>query len=134
MPAILAEIPLGVLASMIGKTVFAISSEESRFTLNGALLVLKKGGLIMVATDGHRLAMIESSAELPGITGAYRALLPRKAMLEIQKLAGDTNADAMVRLGLLRSLVAWPERGGPAGAESIRCSSARARPEHRAAI
>jgi DNA polymerase-3 subunit beta len=97
MPPMLAEMPLGVLASMISKTVFAISSEESRFTLNGALLVLKKGGLIMVATDGHRLAMIESSAELPGITGAYRALLPRKAMLEIQKMAGDASADAIVR-------------------------------------
>jgi DNA polymerase-3 subunit beta len=97
MPATLAEIPLGVLASMISKTVFAISSEESRFTLNGALLVLKKGGLIMVATDGHRLAMIESSVDLPGITGAYRALLPRKAMLEIQKLAGDAASDAIVR-------------------------------------
>src|SRR5579863_8072642 len=97
MPPTLAEIPLAVLASMIGKTVFAISREESRFTLNGALLVLKKGGLIMVATDGHRLAMIESSADLPGITGAYRALLPRKAMLEIQKLAGDASADAVVR-------------------------------------
>jgi len=97
MPEVLAEMPLGVLASMIGKTVFAISSEESRFTLNGALLVLKKGGLVMVATDGHRLAMIESSAELPGITGAYRALLPRKAMVELQKMAGDASADAVVR-------------------------------------
>jgi len=97
MPAPLAEIPLGVLASMIGKTVFAISNEESRFTLNGALLVLKKGGLIMVATDGHRLAMIESSGDLPGVTGAYRALLPRKAMVEIQKLAGDAPSDAIVK-------------------------------------
>lgn len=97
MPAVLAEIPLSILSSMIGKTVFAISSEESRFTLNGALLVLKKGGLIMVATDGHRLAMIESSADIPGITGAYRALLPRKAMLELQKLAGDASGEAIVR-------------------------------------
>ncbi len=97
MPAPLAEIPIGVLASMISKTVFAISSEESRFTLNGALLVLKKGGLIMVATDGHRLATVESTVDLPGITGAYRALLPRKAMLELQKLAGDSAADAMVK-------------------------------------
>jgi len=97
MPAPLAEIPLGVLASMIGKTVFAISNEESRFTLNGALLVLKKGGLVMVATDGHRLSMIESTADLPGITGAYRALLPRKAMLELQKLAGDADGSAMVQ-------------------------------------
>jgi DNA polymerase III subunit beta len=97
MPAPLAEIPLGVLASMIGKTVFAISNEESRFTLNGALLVLKMGGLVMVATDGHRLSMIESTADLPGVTGAYRALLPRKAMLELQKLAADTDGSAMVQ-------------------------------------
>jgi DNA polymerase-3 subunit beta len=46
MPAVLAEIPFGVLTSMISKTVFAISTEESRFTLNGALLVFKKGGLV----------------------------------------------------------------------------------------
>ena len=57
MPEPIAEIPVRVLASMIGKTVFAISMEESRFTLNGALLLLRKGGLTMVATDGHRLAM-----------------------------------------------------------------------------
>src|SRR5215471_14743158 len=89
MPEALAEIPIGVLGAMIGKTVFAISTEESRFTLNGALLVLRKGGLVMVATDGHRLAMVESEGELSGVTGSYRALLPRKAMLELQKLAGD---------------------------------------------
>ena len=97
MPDVLAEIPIGVLAGMISKTVFAISNEESRFTLNGALLVLRKGGLVMVATDGHRLSMVESSGELAGITGAYRALLPRKAMLELQKLAGDSSADAIVQ-------------------------------------
>jgi DNA polymerase-3 subunit beta len=97
MPPVLAEIPIGVIASMIGKTVFAISSEESRFTLNGALLVLKKGGLVLVATDGHRLAMVESTEELPGVNAAYRALLPRKAMAELQKLAGDASADAVVR-------------------------------------
>src|SRR6185312_17204706 len=75
MPAVLAEIPIGVLATMISKTIFSISSEESRFTLNGALLVVKKNGLVMVATDGHRLAMTESTADLPGVTGSYRALL-----------------------------------------------------------
>ena len=97
MPAVLAEIPIGVIAGMIGKTIFAISNEESRFTLNGALLVLKKSGMVMVATDGHRLAMIESSGDLPGVTGAYRALLPRKAMGELQKLAGDSDPTAIVK-------------------------------------
>jgi DNA polymerase-3 subunit beta len=97
MPEPLAEIPIGVLGALIGKTVFSISSEESRFTLNGALLVLRKGAVVMVATDGHRLAMIETSEDLPGVEGAYRALLPRKAMLELQKLASDSNAAAMVK-------------------------------------
>src|ERR1700753_2812166 len=43
------------LRSMVSKTIFAISSEESRYTLNGALLVLKAESMAMVATDGHRL-------------------------------------------------------------------------------
>lgn len=97
MPPMLAEIPIGILASMIGKTIFSISSEESRFTLNGALLVLRRGGLVMVATDGHRLAMVESSSEIPVVGGDYRALLPRKAMAELQKLATEADSSAIVR-------------------------------------
>ena len=89
MPEPLAEMPLGVLSQMIASTIFAISAEESRFTLNGALLMLKESGLAMVATDGHRLALVEKQVELPGLTGSYRALLPKKAMNEILKLASD---------------------------------------------
>ena len=56
MPEPIAEIPVKTLASMIARTSFAISMEESRFTLNGALLLMRPEGLTMVATDGHRLA------------------------------------------------------------------------------
>ena len=56
---VLAKLPLGTLAEMISRTIFAISSEESRFTLNGALLTAADSGLVMVATDGHRLSMVE---------------------------------------------------------------------------
>ena len=52
---------------MIQKTIFAISTEESRFTLNGALLLLNSDGLTMVATDGHRLALVESETPLPSL-------------------------------------------------------------------
>jgi DNA polymerase-3 subunit beta len=76
---------------------FAISAEESRFTLNGALLQLKGQGMLMVATDGHRLAYIESRAEISGIHGMHRALLPRKAMSEILKLAGESGSGDMIR-------------------------------------
>src|ERR671938_1918084 len=78
MPESVAEIPLNVLSQMIASTIFAISAEESRFTLNGALLMLKDTGLVMVSTDGHRLALVEKHVELPGLTGSYRALLPKK--------------------------------------------------------
>jgi DNA polymerase-3 subunit beta len=97
MPDVLAQIPVGVLASMIAKTIFAISMEESRFTLNGSLLILKSTGLAMVATDGHRLAMVENPVELPSVTSPFRALLPRKAMGEIQKLGQESNPDATLQ-------------------------------------
>ncbi len=97
MPEPMAEIPVGVLASLISRTIFAISAEESRFTLNGALMMLREKGLVLVATDGHRLAMVETRAELPGVKGSYRALLPRKAMSEILKMAQESAADAVVQ-------------------------------------
>lgn len=89
MPEPLAQIPLSLIAQMIGGTIFAISAEESRFTLNGALLILRDTGLVMVATDGHRLALVEKHIGLPELASSFRALLPRKAMSEIQKLASD---------------------------------------------
>jgi len=91
------NIPAQVLRSMIAKTSFAIANEESRYTLNGALMVLKPESITMVATDGHRLSMVESSSDLPGVTGAYRALLPRKAMAELQKLATDADPASALR-------------------------------------
>ena len=97
MPDVLAQIPVALLASMIAKTIFAISMEESRFTLNGSLLLLKNTGLTMVATDSHRLAMVENPVELSGVTTPFRALLPRKAMGEILKLAQEANADAAIQ-------------------------------------
>ncbi len=93
MPAPVAEIPVKQLASMISRTVFAISMEESRFTLNGALLLLKDETVTMVATDGHRLAFVQTPSD---ITQNFRALIPRKAMGEIVRLADEGAADAKV--------------------------------------
>src|ERR1700759_4279098 len=74
MPEPLAEVTLSVLSRMIASTIFAISAEESRFTLNGALLILKENGLVMVSTDGHRLALVEKHFDLAGLPGVYRGL------------------------------------------------------------
>ena len=99
MPETIAEIPVKQLSAMITRTMFAISMEESRFTLNGALLLLDDHTLTMVATDGHRLAYIQRPSELSTGTLAYRALVPRKAMGEILKLSDDAEGDAKVRFG-----------------------------------
>jgi DNA polymerase-3 subunit beta len=81
------KIPAAVLRSMIAKTGFAIASEESRYTLNGALMVLKPESMTMVATDGHRLAHVERAGEkFDGVSGEMKTLIPKKAMDELKSL------------------------------------------------
>src|SRR5579863_905528 len=89
-PHALVKIPAKLLANVIAKTTFAISLEESRYTLNGALLVLKPGSVTMVATDGHRLAMAEVDHKFEGFSTETRVLVPKKAMTEVQRLAAET--------------------------------------------
>jgi DNA polymerase-3 subunit beta len=87
------KIPAAVLRSMISKTGFAIASEESRYTLNGALMVLKPESITMVATDGHRLAHIERAGEkFEGVSGEMKTLIPKKAMDELKSLL-DSGTD-----------------------------------------
>jgi len=97
MPDAISEIPVALLSSMISRTSFAISMEESRFTLNGALLLLSGDGMTMVATDGHRLAYVQSPMDGDGASSkGFRALIPKKAMGEILKLAEESGTDAKV--------------------------------------
>ncbi len=94
MPERIAEIPVKTLAAMISRTSFAISMEESRFTLNGALLLMRPEGLTMVATDGHRLAYVQAPAEESGtVDQQFRALVPKKAMAELTKLADEAGPE-----------------------------------------
>ncbi len=80
-------IPFDLMKRAIGRVIFAVSTEESRFQLNGALLKLNDGGLELVATDGHRLALIEN--DLPGCKAADGVLVPRKALQELQRFEDE---------------------------------------------
>lgn len=64
-----------VLRTMIEKVRFAISNEESRYALNGALFKATSDGLRMVATEGHRLSIVN----MPG-SGNFKTLIPHKAL------------------------------------------------------
>src|SRR5690242_10715693 len=87
------KLPVPVLRNLIAKTIFAISNEESRYTLNGALMVIKAESIAMVATDGHRLAHIETKSAFPGVNGEMKTLVPRKAMNELKSLLDQTDQD-----------------------------------------
>ena len=89
MPAALTKIPAAMLTSVISRTIFSIASEESRYTLTGGLLILKEESLVLVTTDGHRLSYIEGTHTFEGISGQLKALIPKKALAEILKIASE---------------------------------------------
>ncbi len=91
MPSPITQIPASLLVNTIGKTIFAIASEESRYTLTGSLLLLKPDSLTMVATDGHRLSFIKADCPFEGISGELEVLVPKKAMAEVLKIASEVD-------------------------------------------
>src|SRR6266446_1722760 len=83
------RIPATVLSKLITRTIFAISTEDSKYTLSGALLVLKPDSITMVATDGHRLAHVEKTEPLE-VNEELRILIPKKAMGELSRMISET--------------------------------------------
>lgn len=96
------DISLDELKTMVGKVKFAITHEETRFQLNGALLKLQSNKMEMVATDGHRMALINFPASITGGKGKKGSdltiLIPRKALDEILRL--ESGAEGNVRFGV----------------------------------
>ena len=84
------SIPAETFAYFIQNTAFAITNEQSRFTLSGAKFIIGDGKARMVTTDGHRLAYIEKAVETDG---TMDTLVPKKALLELVKLARGGAAD-----------------------------------------
>jgi DNA polymerase-3 subunit beta len=73
---------------MLRRTAYAMSTDESRYVLNGALLCFKDNKLTIVATDGRRLALVEQEIEFPK-GSELDAILPSKAVGELQRILGD---------------------------------------------
>jgi len=81
-----AELPHAVFREMIRRTLFAVTKEDVRYSLNGALLEIGDGVLRMVATDAHRLALVEKADAEVGTKAQVRAIIPKKALAEIRDL------------------------------------------------
>jgi DNA polymerase-3 subunit beta len=86
------------IKSFIDKTIFAITQEESRYTLSGAKFILDDTGARMVTTDGHRLAYVERKGVSKNGNDAIDTLIPRKTLAELTKLTAGFEGE--ISLGL----------------------------------
>ena len=93
-----AEIEASLIGEMIDNTLYAASTDEARYNLNGVYMEVSEGKLVLVATNGHRLAKIARTPPTKldflekGIT------VPRKGVAEIRKLCDET--EGVVEIGL----------------------------------
>lgn len=81
-------IPSDLIRTFISRTVFAITTEESRYALNGAKMELSGKGIRMVATDGHRLSFIERYTDFGD--ARLDVLIPKKTLTELSRLCLET--------------------------------------------
>jgi DNA polymerase III subunit beta len=93
-----ATLPRNALKEMVAKTQFAITGEDTRYFLNGAKFVLTPDSLTLVATDGHRLALVEVKHKV-GIVEDVGVILPKKTLLELGKLLVEGEGDVLFESG-----------------------------------
>ena len=98
-----AKLSRDVVKQMVSKTQFAITGEDTRYFLNGALFILRPDSMTLVSTDGHRLALItvprEKEEGKKSDTEEERVILPRKTLLELGRLLGEGDGDIQYEHG-----------------------------------
>jgi DNA polymerase-3 subunit beta len=98
----LSTTPAATVREMIERTIFAVSTDETRYSLNGVFIEQADAGKIrMVATDGHRLAFEEKTVGSLGLSKGV--ILPRKGLSELKKLL-ESGDDGTVSLGFKENM------------------------------
>jgi DNA polymerase-3 subunit beta len=88
-------LPAGLLGQMIARTQFATTSDDTRYFLNGVLLVVGAGQFSLVATDGHRLSLVQAKREGDGPAEEVRVILPKKTVSELGRLLLEAEGDIL---------------------------------------
>jgi DNA polymerase-3 subunit beta len=91
------EVAQRAFKALILQTQYAMAAQDVRYYLNGMLLLCEGGEMRAVATDGHRLAF--ASLALPQAGGRREMILPRKTVLELQRLLADSDEALVVEAG-----------------------------------
>jgi DNA polymerase-3 subunit beta len=94
-------LPQKALRRLIGLVQYAMAQQDIRYYLNGLLMVVEEGQLKLVATDGHRLAY--AAMPLGGSLPRKEVIVPRKTVLELAKLLGDTDAEVSIELSSIQA-------------------------------
>jgi DNA polymerase-3 subunit beta len=95
-----ATIPSAAMKEMVGKTQFAITGEDTRFFLNGAQFVLRPDSMSLVATDGHRLALVTVKRDGKAKNSEEnKAILPKKTLGELGRLLSEGDGDITYERG-----------------------------------
>ena len=92
-------LPRKGLRDLIARTHFAITGEDTRYYLNGAQFVVNGTTMTMVATDGHRLALVTTPLVADGKGIEFKAIIPKKTLTELSRLLSDGDADITYELG-----------------------------------
>ena len=87
-----------VFRDMLRKTLFAVSSDQTRYALTGILVQVQESEVRMVATDGHRLALVRAANPSVNASRALEALVPKKAMVEALKITRDEGENVRIWL------------------------------------
>jgi DNA polymerase-3 subunit beta len=92
------RLPAAAVRGMIERVIFATTSDDARYSLNGALLLLRKGFVALVASDAHRLAYVSRELGINPRGAEIRVVVPRKALNEVARLCSEM-ADQEVSFG-----------------------------------
>jgi DNA polymerase-3 subunit beta len=91
------ELPQKDLKGLLALVQYAMAQQDIRYYLNGLLMVVDAGELRVVATDGHRLAVATKAVAARDV-GRQEVILPRKTIIELTKLLGDTADPVTIEL------------------------------------
>jgi DNA polymerase-3 subunit beta len=95
--AVSLSLPQKALKGLLALVQYAMAQQDIRYYLNGLLMVIEGGELRMVATDGHRLAVATRAVAAPDVA-RQEVILPRKTIIELAKLLGDTDDPVAIEL------------------------------------
>jgi DNA polymerase-3 subunit beta len=93
-----AEIEIGFFEKCLGRVLFSVSTDSHKYVMNGALLKIRESFFQLVGLDGHRMSIV--SKELDGLSGDYQAIIPRRSLIELNKLLKAEPEDDLFEIAM----------------------------------